>query len=295
VVDALDWTGRRDRFEFDHVRQRWRPRPVYVEQEGMTAAELEQELKKRYSEHLKTPELTVTVTQANIKIEELKKAITTAPRGQSRLMPVKPDGTIDLPFVGEVMGFGKTVQQLKTDVETAYEQVDLPEISVTVQINEWAPQKIFVLGEVNAPGLLNVPTSITLLQALAAAGGTNPRAAEDKLMIIRRKGLPVPEATIVDLGSILKKSPTAKAGEVPDFSNLRFDFYLSDADVIYVPSSELAKTGDWVDAVFARIIRNVVPYNFYTGLNFGYELHRETSVSKTNRDGAPNVNVQLLP
>lgn len=295
VIDALDWTGRRDRFEFDHIRQRWRLRPVYVEQEGMTAGELERELRKRYSEHLKTPELTVTVTQANIKIEELKKAITTAPRGQSRLMPVKPDGTIDLPFVGEVMAFGKTVQQLKMDVETAYEQVDLPEISVTVQINEWAPQKIFVLGEVNAPGLLNVPTSITLLQALAAAGGTNTRAAEDKIMVIRRKGLPIPEATIIDLASILKKSPTAKAGEVPDFANLRFDFYMSDADVIYVPSSDLAKTGDWVDAVFARIIRNIVPYNFYTGLNFGYELHREHSVSRTTRGGAPDVNVQFVP
>ncbi|HOA75676.1 MAG TPA: polysaccharide biosynthesis/export family protein [Phycisphaerae bacterium] len=295
LIDALDRTGRRDRYEFDHVRQRWRTRPVYVEQEGLTAAELEAELKKRYSEHLKSPELTVTVTQANIKIEELKKAITTAPRGQSRLMPVKPDGTVDLPFVGEVLAFGKTVQQLKTDIETAYEQVDLPEISVTVQINEWAPQKIFVLGEVNAPGLLNVPTAITLLQALAAAGGTNVRAAEDKIMVIRRKGLPVPEATIVNLHSILKKSPQAKAGDVPDFSNLRFDFYLSDADIIYVPSSDLAKTGDWVDMVFARIVRNIIPYNFYTGLNFGYELHRETAVSKTDRSGPPNVNVQVIP
>lgn len=295
IVDALNWTGRRDRFEFDHIRQRWRPRPVYVEQEGLTAAELEQELKQRYAEHLKSPELTVTITQANIKIEELKKAITTAPRGQSRLMPVKPDGTIDLPFVGEVMGFGKTIQQLKTDIETAYEQVDLPEISVTVQMNEWAEQKIFVLGEVNAPGLLSVPTSITLLQALAAVGGTNPRAAEDKVMVIRRKGLPVPEATIVDLASLLKPSPKAKAGEVPDFANLRFDFYMADADVIYVPSTELAKTGDWVDAVFGRIVRNIAPYNFYTGLNFGYELHRETSVSKTKQDGLPNVNVQMVP
>lgn len=295
IIDALNWTGQRNRFEFDHVRQRWRVRPMYVEQAGLTAAELEDELKSRYSEHLKQPELTVTVTQANIKIEELKKAITTAPRGQSRLMPVKPDGTIDLPFVGEVLAFGKTIQQLKMDIETAYEQVDLPEISVTVQINEWAPQKIFVLGEVNAPGLLNVPTSITLLQALAAAGGTNMRAAEDKILVIRRKGLPVPEATIVDLASILKPSPRAKAGEVPDFANLRFDFYLSDADILYIPSSDLAQTGDWVEMVFARIVRNIVPYNFYTGLNFGYELHREPSVSKTDRGRLPNVNLQMVP
>ena len=295
LIDTVNRNGSRDRFEFDHIRQRWRPRPVFVAQIGMTARDLEDELRKRYSEHLRSPELTVTITQANIKIEELKRAITTAPRGQSRLMPVKPDGTIDLPFMGEVLAFGKTIQQLKQDIETAYEQVDLPEISVTVQMNQWAPQKIFVLGEVVRPGLLTVPTSVTLMQALAASGGPNPRAAEQSIMVIRRKGLPVPQATIVDLRSILRQTPNAKAGAVPDFSNLRYDFYLADADIVYVPSSTLASTGDWVDMVFNRIVRNIMPYNFYTGLNFGYELHRETSINKSAGNQGPNTNIQLGP
>jgi len=295
IVDAMDAGGRRERYEYDAVQQRWKTRPVVVEQVGLTAGDLEELLIEEYTEHLREPELTVTVEQANFKIDELKKAITTAPRGQSRLMPVKPDGTIDLPFIGEVLAYGKTVQQLKEDVETAYAQVDLPEISVTVQMNDWAPQKYFVLGEVNGPGLIKLKTPATLLQILSAAGGANPRAARDKVMVIRRKGMPVPEATIVDLTSLVTKSPQAKAGDVPDFSNLRFDFFLADGDIVYIPSTKLAKAGDWVDQVFVRIIRGVLPYQFYTGLNFGYDLHRETQVTRSDNGGFPAVNVGLGP
>jgi len=295
IVDAIGLTGRVERYEYDHVQLRWKPRPSYVEQEGLTAGQLRERLYQEYNNYLRDPELTVTVKQANFKIDELKKAITTAPRGQSRLMPVKPDGTVDLPFVGEVLAYGKTIQQLKTDIEAYYSQVDLPEISVTVQMNQWAPQKIFVLGEVNMPGLLSVPTSMTLLQAIASAGGTNARAAEDIVMVIRRKGLPVPEATVINLRSLMVQTHEEKAGDMPDFSSLRHDFYMADGDIIYIPSTVLAVAGDWVDLVFTRIIRGIMPYQFYTGLNFGYDLHREPQVNKTHRGRWPNVNVQMVP
>ncbi len=295
IVDALLTATRRERYEYDSVQQRWKTRPIVIEQAGMTAAELQEDLRERYGRYLNKPELTVTVKQANIKIAELKIAITTAPRGQSRLIPVKPDGTLDLPFIGEVLAYGKTVQQLKVDIETAYAQVDLPEISVTVQMNEWAPQKFFVLGEVNGPGMITEMMPMTVFQAIAAAGGVNPRASDKEILIIRRKGLPVPEATIMDLRGLRNQNSRAKSGAQPDFANLRFDFFLADGDIIYVPTSGLAATGDWVDQVFGRIIRGVFPYQFYTGLNFGYELHNEPSKSKVSGNKWPNVNVGLTP
>ena len=295
VVDERTPSGRYNRWEYDAVRQRWRSRPIFTEQVGLTAGQLQDKLVQEYGKFIKGPELTVTVDQANIKIEELKKAITTAPRGQSRLMPVKPDGTLDLPFVGEVLAFGKTVQQLKADVEVAYTQVDLPEISVTVQINDWAPQRVYVFGEVRHPGIVQLPTAISLLQAIAAAGGTNPRSATDQVMVIRRRGVPVPESTIVNLYTLMAEHPQVKAGGVPDFSNLRFDFFLGDSDIVYVPSTALAVGGDWVELVFNRIVKGILPYQFVTSLNFGYELHNEPNVNKTDRGRIPPVNVQLGP
>jgi protein involved in polysaccharide export with SLBB domain len=294
IVDVIGRNDKRERYEFDPAQRRWRSRPIFVEQMGLTASELQESLQTAYAKFLRQPEVNVSIQQANLKIEELKKAITTAPRGQSRLMPVKPDGTIDLPFIGEMPAFGKTIQTLKTDVEAAYTEVDLPEISVTVQMNEWAQQKIYVLGEVKNPGLITSAMPLTLMQAVATAGGLSPRAAADQVMVIRRRGLPVPEGALVNLSAFEKKLETAKAGQKPEVADLRFDLYVGDTDVIYIPSSDLAKVGDWADLVFNRIVRTILPYQFYTGLNFGYDLHRETQVNKTRNDG-PNLNISTIP
>ncbi len=263
---------------------------------GMTADALERELKRRYREHLKNPELTVTIKKANIKIAELKRAITTAPRGQSRLMPVNPDGTIDLPYIGSVMAFGKTIAELRRDINRMYVEADLEEIDVTVQMNRWAPQKVFVLGEVTTPGMITTPTPISLVQAIAAAGGTTPRAERTKVLLIRRKGVPVPEGALVDLLHLVTAKKGTEQGLVPDFSQFRYDIWMQDMDIVYVPTSGLAEFDDWVDQVFTKGIRAILPYSYITSLNFGYQLHNEPSTIKTRGGGqVPNLNVNVGP
>jgi len=262
---------------------------------GKTADEIQSELKKRYSEHLKNPELTVRISKANIKIEELKRAITTAPRGQSRLMPINPDGTIDLPYIGTVMAFGKTISELRQDINASYAKADLEEIDVTVQMNQWAPQKVFVLGEVRSPGMVTSPTPMTLIQAIASAGGSLPRGDQRKVLVIRRKGVPVPQGALVDVEHLMTAMKGTKDGPVPDFSRYRHDIWMQDMDIVYVPATGLAKFDDWVDQVFTKGIRSIVPYSFSSNLNFGYELHNEPSEYTSRASGAPNVNVGIGP
>lgn len=262
---------------------------------GMTANQLERELKRRYGEHLKNPELTVTVSKANIKIAELKRAITTAPRGQSRLMPVNPDGTVDLPYIGSIMGFGKTIAELRRDINEAYAKADLEEIDVTVQMNQWSPQKVFVLGEVTTPGMISTDRSISLVQAIAASGGLTPRADRAKVLLIRRKGLPVPQGAVVDVQHLVSAKKQTEHGKMQDFSQFRYDVWTQDMDIVYVPRSGLAEFDDWVDLVFTRGIRSILPYSFVSGLNFGYELHNEPTTIKTKGGGQPNVNIGIGP
>ncbi|MBN1344940.1 MAG: polysaccharide biosynthesis/export family protein [Phycisphaerae bacterium] len=262
---------------------------------GMTANQLEKELKRRYGEHLKNPELTVTVNKANIKIAELKKAITTAPRGQSRLMPLSPDGTVDLPYIGSVPAFGKTIAELRRDINAMYVKADLEEIDVTVQMNHWAPQKVFVLGEVGAPGLISTDTPISLTQAIAARGGFTVRGDQTNVLVVRRKGLPVPEGTVVDLNHLMTAEKGTKDGLVRDFSQFRYDIWMQDMDIIYVPKTGLAVFDDWVDQVFTKGIRSILPYSFSSSLNFGYELHNEPSTFTSKGSGQPNVNIGVGP
>jgi polysaccharide biosynthesis/export protein len=262
---------------------------------GLTANQLEDQLRRGYARYLRNPELTVVVKAANVKIEELKKAITTAPRGQSRLVPVKPDGTIDLPYVGEVMVAGRKVHEAKKVLDGLYAESDLPEVEVTVQILEFASKRIFVMGEVLQPGAIETRTPITLFQAVIQAGGPNVRADQTKILLVRRDFLPVPQAVVFDMQKLLTGWKASPRGRIPDGSQFRYDMYLADGDIIYVPPSALAASNDWIDQVFTRGIRSVLPYNAYLGANFGYQMYNAETPIKSRAVGPPNIQTQLGP
>jgi polysaccharide biosynthesis/export protein len=266
-----------------------------IRAEGLGASELEDQLKKAYARYIKDPELTVVVEAANVKIVELKKAITTAPRGQSRLVPVKPDGTIDLPYIGQALVAGKTVNQSKKMLDEMYTQNDLQEIEVTVQLLELAPKKIYVMGEVLAPGLQESTTPVTLMQAIIRAGGPNPRADAGKILLVRRQHLPLPEAIVFDMNALMSATKPGPYGRVPNGSEFRYDIYLADEDVIYVPPTGLAVADDWIDQVFARGIQKIFPYSGVVGMNFGYQIYNAPNMVKSKFVGPPRINTQIGP
>ena len=262
---------------------------------GLTASQLEEQLRKGYARYLRDPELTVVIKAANVKIEELKKAITTAPRGQSRLVPIKPDGTIDLPYVGEVVVAGKKVHEAKKILDQLYDENDLQEIEVTVQILEFAAKKIFVMGEVLAPGEIDTADPMTLMQAIVRSGGPNVRADKSKILLIRRHFLPIPQAIVFDLQKLLDGWKAGPTGRVPDGSQFRYDLYLADGDIIYVPPTALAQTTDWIDQVFTRGIRSVLPYSANVGMSFGYQIYDAPVSVKSRTVGPPNLRAQFGP
>ncbi|MFQ5423589.1 MAG: polysaccharide biosynthesis/export family protein [Phycisphaerae bacterium] len=262
---------------------------------GYTASELEEQVKRAYARYIRDPELTVTTEAANVKIVELKKAITTAPRGQSRLVPIKSDGTIDLPYVGEVLVAGKTVKAAKRILDALYIDNDLEEVEVTVQMLNFAPRHIYVMGEVLDPGVVETVAPMTLFQALIVKGGPTVRADRSKVLVIRREHLPVPEAVVVDMDAMLYATRPGPDGRMPDGSLFRYDLYLTDGDILYVPPTALAKATDWIDQVFTKGIRSVLPYSGNVGINFGYDI-RSAPVSVKNRTvGPPNIATQLGP
>lgn len=98
---------------------------------------------------------------------------------------VLPDGIISFPLVGLIKAAGKTVAQLKSELEEKLSQyVTDPVLNVEVkQVNSMI---VYVIGRVNSPGRFNLNTNITALQALATAGGLNPFAKRDKITILRQ-------------------------------------------------------------------------------------------------------------
>lgn len=116
----------------------------------------------------------------------------------SRTVPVRPDGFISLPMVGEVKAEGKTPKELEAELKEALKSY-VQEPKVTVIVREVNAPRVFVTGEVTRPGSYPMRGRVTVLQAIALAGGFTDFANYGSIMVIRRngKGLPVNYADLV--------------------------------------------------------------------------------------------------
>jgi polysaccharide export outer membrane protein len=103
----------------------------------------------------------------------------------SQSLQVRPDGKITLPLIGDVVAAGATARELTTTItERLTEWVRSP--AVTVIVAETMPPMIYVMGEVNAPGAQPMPVPISVVQALAVAGGFKDFANTKKIRILRK-------------------------------------------------------------------------------------------------------------
>jgi polysaccharide export outer membrane protein len=105
----------------------------------------------------------------------------------SRALPVRPDGKISLPLLHDVQAAGLTPMQLQEKLATALgEFMPNPEVSVTV--SDVRSYRISVLGEVQKPGVLQLKSDTTVLEAIALAGGFRDFASPSKIVILRKNG-----------------------------------------------------------------------------------------------------------
>jgi polysaccharide export outer membrane protein len=104
----------------------------------------------------------------------------------TRNVPVRPDGKISFPLIGEIIAGGKSVSQLKEEIEKKISPyVPSPTVSVGIQaINSLL---VYVIGRVNNPGRFVLNTNINVLQALAMAGGCNSFANKNDIKIFREE------------------------------------------------------------------------------------------------------------
>ncbi len=103
----------------------------------------------------------------------------------SQSLQIRPDGKITLPLVGDVLASGRTPVQLRdTIAESLQPYITNP--TVTVIVVETAPKTFYVMGEVNSPGPHAITGQVSVIQALAMAGGFKD-FADTKNVIIRRQ------------------------------------------------------------------------------------------------------------
>ncbi len=100
---------------------------------------------------------------------------------------VRPDGKISLPLIQDIRAEGRTAAELAHVIqEKLLPYVKDPD--VTVIVKEVNAPKIFVTGYVAKPGTYPLRGDMSILQALATAGGLTPFASPKKIRLIRNKG-----------------------------------------------------------------------------------------------------------
>ena len=103
----------------------------------------------------------------------------------SRVVPVRSDGRISLPLVGEIQAGGQTAKQLEAEISAKLKDyVSEPEVTVIVQ--EIKSQKFNVLGMVMKPGSYVLTNPTTALDAIAMAGGFRDFAKQKDIYVLRR-------------------------------------------------------------------------------------------------------------
>lgn len=103
----------------------------------------------------------------------------------TRVTPVRPDGLISMPIIGDVQAAGLTADALAHRIADRLKQYLATTPAVSVSVTELNSYSVYVLGEVTKPGKFQLKSYITVLQAITMAGGFTDYAKKNKLQVVR--------------------------------------------------------------------------------------------------------------
>ena len=103
----------------------------------------------------------------------------------SKSIPVRSDGKISLPLVGEVLAAGRTPPQLEQEITTRLRGF-ITDPQVTVIVEQMNSQKFNIFGQVGRPGSYALIAGITIVDALANAGGLRDFAKKKSIYVLRQ-------------------------------------------------------------------------------------------------------------
>jgi polysaccharide biosynthesis/export protein len=229
-----------------------------VAAESKTPVELAAILNHAYKKYLSEPNITVALEEFNVKISELKKAITTAPRGQSKIAPVAPDGRIAFPLIGSLQAQGFTLAQLEKLVNESYSK-QVRNLNATLILLEIHHPKLYVLGEVEKPGAYDISSVPTVLSALTLAGGFKKSGELEEIAVFRNEGLERPIAFKVDINTAIT------------LGNSLANIKLKPGDIIFVPKTRIDSMNDTIERIFTKGIYSVLP--FYSNFSVNYNIN----------------------
>ena len=145
---------------------------------------------------------------------------------------VDNDGSFPFQYLGRVKADGLTVTAIEAVLRKGLADGYLKNPQVSVEMDQYHSQNVFVLGEVRSPNKYSLAGNSTLMDALTQAGSVTPAAGHWVLIRHARLGIASPadaqDATTADLRVSLNDLQSGKAASIT----------ILDGDTIYVPRAE---------------------------------------------------------
>jgi len=148
---------------------------------------------------------------------------------------VELDGSLSFPLIGRVKAAGLSLRDFESDLRTRLASGYFRNPKITVAIEQYRSQRVFVVGAVKEPGTYALTGDMTLIEVLAKAGSTTD-AAGDEVMLIRGHGQT--SATLPEVGAA-DDVTRVNIKELQGGPNAARNLALSDGDTIYVPRAQV--------------------------------------------------------
>jgi protein involved in polysaccharide export with SLBB domain len=224
---------------------------------GQTADALARQLEKRYSGLMTEPKITVNVTETHTALEDFINVV--APSGKRSILgKVLPDGTISLPLLPPLTASGRTLNELEHEVDAAYSAKGIG-VFVSLVPHALHSNSTLVIGEINTPGQLLLDRPTTVLMAVAQAGGVLRTGAMDAVRVYY----------IAEDGT--QRVRAINLNRVMDHLSLEEDMIVPANSIIFVPPTQLAKTGRLMDAT----LRDILQFQG-TGIGVSFQIAPQT-------------------
>lgn len=179
----------------------------------------------------------------------------------SRTLTVGPDGRVVMPMSEPIMAAGRTFTQLQAALMAELaKQLRDPRVAVTPRA--YAPEQIYVGGQVGQAGTYTLPGPIGALEAIFMAGGLSTTAKGKQVAILRRS----------PNGGMMLRTVNIRGG-LRNISIYDDTIQLRRGDIVFVPQSTIGEVGQ-----FVQNFRNALPVDFNLSYQFGANGGNGTTV-----------------
>lgn len=148
---------------------------------------------------------------------------------------VEADGSFSFPLIGRVTAGGLTLRGFETELKRKLSDGYFRNPQVSVAVEQYRSQRVFVMGEVRQPGPVSLTGGMTLIEALARAGSTLPTSSGEVAIVRAASGSAAgPINPGQEGGSEIFRATIREL----ESGSLSQNIQLRDSDTIFVPRAE---------------------------------------------------------